>query len=177
MRKGRVILVAVAAVVVLAAVAGGVTYLLMPHPQVAVTQTGAPNPDTSAKTVAATTTPVAAQPVAASAASTPVASAGAVAMTGTKSQHGDWQLSCDTPPGASFEQCAIIQNVTAEDQPNVGLSVIVLKTADAKARLLRVLAPRSAFCCQTGLASTSTAPTWAASPSSGVCPMVASPRS
>jgi invasion protein IalB len=31
--------------------------------------------------------------------------------------------------------------VTAEDQPNVGLSVIVLKTADRQARLLRVLAP------------------------------------
>lgn len=58
-----------------------------------------------------------------------------------KSQHGDWQLTCDTPPGASFEQCAILQNVTAEDQPNVGLSVIALKTADQKARLLRILAP------------------------------------
>ena len=58
-----------------------------------------------------------------------------------KAQYGDWQMSCDTPPGASFEQCAIIQNVTAEDQPNVGLSVIVLKTADQKAQLLRVLAP------------------------------------
>ena len=58
-----------------------------------------------------------------------------------KAQYGDWQMSCDTPPGASFEQCAIIQNVTAEDQPNVGLSVIVLKTADGEARLLRVLAP------------------------------------
>jgi invasion protein IalB len=58
-----------------------------------------------------------------------------------KAQYGDWQMSCDTPPGASFQQCAIIQNVTAEDQPNVGLSVIVLKTADKKANLLRVLAP------------------------------------
>lgn len=58
-----------------------------------------------------------------------------------KAQYGDWQMSCDTPPGASFEQCALIQNVTAEDQPNVGLSVIVLKTADHTARLLRVLAP------------------------------------
>lgn len=58
-----------------------------------------------------------------------------------KAQFGDWQMSCDTPPGASFEQCAIIQNVSAEDQPNVGLSVIVLKTADQQARLLRVLAP------------------------------------
>jgi hypothetical protein len=39
-----------------------------------------------------------------------------------RAQYGDWQMSCDTPPGASFEQCAIIQNVMAEDQPNVGLS-------------------------------------------------------
>jgi invasion protein IalB len=66
---------------------------------------------------------------------------GAAAQGVVKAQYGDWQMSCDTPPGASFEQCAIIQNVTAEDQPNVGLSVIVLKTADQQARLLRVLAP------------------------------------
>lgn len=58
-----------------------------------------------------------------------------------RAQYGDWQMSCDTPPGASTEQCAIIQNVIAEDQPNVGLSVIVLRTADREARLLRVLAP------------------------------------
>jgi invasion protein IalB len=30
-----------------------------------------------------------------------------------KAQYGDWQMSCDTPPGASFEQCALIQNVSA----------------------------------------------------------------
>ncbi len=65
----------------------------------------------------------------------------AAAQGVVKAQYGDWQMSCDTPPGASFPQCAIIQNVTAEDQPNVGLSVIVLKTADRKANLLRVLAP------------------------------------
>ena len=58
-----------------------------------------------------------------------------------RAQYGDWQMSCDTPPGASFEQCAIIQNVLAEDQPNVGLSVIILRTADREARLLRALAP------------------------------------
>jgi invasion protein IalB len=58
-----------------------------------------------------------------------------------KSVHGDWQIRCDTPPGAQTDQCALIQSVTAEDRPNVGLSVIVLKTADQKTRLLRVLAP------------------------------------
>lgn len=58
-----------------------------------------------------------------------------------KASHGDWQIRCDTPPGARGEQCALIQNVTAEDRNDVGLSVIVLKTADKKARILRVLAP------------------------------------
>ena len=75
-------------------------------------------------------------------ASSMLALASPVAAQGTvRGEYGDWQMSCDTPPGASFEQCAIIQNVLAEDQPNVGLSVIVLRTADREARLLRVLAP------------------------------------
>src|SRR5262245_43046123 len=65
----------------------------------------------------------------------------ALAQGAVKSVHGDWQIRCDTPPGAQGEQCALIQSVTAEDRPNVGLSVIVLKTADQKTRLLRVLAP------------------------------------
>ena len=66
---------------------------------------------------------------------------GVLAQGVVKAQYGDWQMSCDTPLGAPTQQCAIVQNVTAEDQKNVGLSVIVLKTADQKARLLRVLAP------------------------------------
>src|SRR5262249_58916268 len=48
---------------------------------------------------------------------------------------------CDTPPGAQGEQCALIQSVTAEDRANVGLTVIVLKTADQKSGLMRVVAP------------------------------------
>ncbi|WP_350336194.1 invasion associated locus B family protein [Coralliovum pocilloporae] len=58
-----------------------------------------------------------------------------------KSRHGDWDLRCDTPPGARSEQCVLMQYVTAEDRKNVSLTVIVLKTADQKARILRVLAP------------------------------------
>jgi invasion protein IalB len=58
-----------------------------------------------------------------------------------KNTFGDWQLRCETPAGAKSEQCAIVQNVAAEDRPNVSLLVIVLKTADGKSRLLRVVAP------------------------------------
>jgi invasion protein IalB len=65
----------------------------------------------------------------------------AAAQGAVKSVHKDWQIRCDTPPGAKSEQCALIQSVTAEDRANVGLTVIVLKTADAKNRLMRVVAP------------------------------------
>ncbi len=65
----------------------------------------------------------------------------ASAQGAVKSVHKDWQIRCDTPPGAKSEQCALIQSVTAEDRANVGLTVIVLKTADAKSRLMRVVAP------------------------------------
>lgn len=58
-----------------------------------------------------------------------------------RSSHGAWSVICDTPMGASAEQCAMIQNVVAEDRPEVGLSVVVLRTADNKAEILRVLAP------------------------------------
>jgi invasion protein IalB len=70
-----------------------------------------------------------------------LAPAHAFAQGEVRSQHGDWDLRCDTPPGAQTEQCVIMQFVTAEDRENVGLSVVVMKTADKQARILRVLAP------------------------------------
>lgn len=57
-----------------------------------------------------------------------------------QSTHGAWSIVCDTPAGAPGEQCALMQNVVADDRPEVGLSVVVIKTADQKARILRVLA-------------------------------------
>jgi invasion protein IalB len=68
-------------------------------------------------------------------------SGGAHAQGTVKSVHGDWQIRCDTPPGAQGEQCVLIQSVTAEDRPNIGLTVIILKTADKKSRIMRVIAP------------------------------------
>ncbi|MBS9719776.1 invasion associated locus B family protein [Tianweitania sp. BSSL-BM11] len=58
-----------------------------------------------------------------------------------RSSHGAWSIICDTPAGATSEQCAMMQNVVAEDRPEIGLSVVVLRTADNKAEILRVLAP------------------------------------
>lgn len=65
----------------------------------------------------------------------------AAAQGAVKSVSGDWQIRCDTPPGAQAEQCALIQSVVAEDRSNAGLTVIILKTADQKSRLMRVVAP------------------------------------
>ena len=70
-----------------------------------------------------------------------LAAAPAYAQGVVKNTFGDWQLRCETPAGAKNEQCAIVQNVAAEDRPNLTLLVIVLKTADGKSRLLRVAAP------------------------------------
>jgi invasion protein IalB len=75
------------------------------------------------------------------AALTAVQTENAAAQGAVKSVFKDWQIRCDTPPGAKSEQCALIQSVTAEDRANVGLTVIMLKTADQKSRLMRVVAP------------------------------------
>jgi invasion protein IalB len=71
----------------------------------------------------------------------PLATGAAHAQGAVRSVHGDWQIRCDTPPGAQAEQCALIQSVVAEDRSNAGLTVIMLKTADQKSRLMRVVAP------------------------------------
>jgi invasion protein IalB len=58
-----------------------------------------------------------------------------------KSVHGDWQVRCDIPPGSQENQCALVQSVTAEDRPDVGLTIIVVKRAGQNSPLLRVVAP------------------------------------
>ena len=65
----------------------------------------------------------------------------AAAQGAVRGVYGDWQIRCEMPAGAHEQQCALMQSVTAEDRPNVGLTVLVLKTADLKARLMRVIAP------------------------------------
>lgn len=75
--------------------------------------------------------------------------AGAAALAPTRAEaqgavretFGEWQMRCETPPGAKTEQCALVQNIVAEDRPNIRLLVIVLKTADGKSRIMRVVTP------------------------------------
>jgi len=63
------------------------------------------------------------------------------AQGAVKSSHGAWSMVCETPPGAASEQCALMQNVVAQDRSEVGLSVVILRTADGKSEIMRVLAP------------------------------------
>jgi len=58
-----------------------------------------------------------------------------------KETHGAWQVSCRTPPGAKEEKCALVQSVTAEDRPNVGLTVVFYKAVGEDKKLLRVVVP------------------------------------
>src|SRR4051812_10538238 len=66
---------------------------------------------------------------------------GAAAQGVVRSVHQDWQIRCDAPPGAQSEQCAVMQSVVAEDRANFGLTVIIMKMADNKSRMMRVIAP------------------------------------
>lgn len=65
--------------------------------------------------------------------------------TMVRANHGAWSMICDQPPGSTLEQCALMQNVIADDRPEIGLSIAVLKTADRQATLLRVLSPLGVF--------------------------------
>lgn len=72
-----------------------------------------------------------------------LASGGPVSAADTanvKAQSGDWQIVCKTPEGAKTEICALVQDVTSESNPNIGLSVQFQRAADAST-VLRVFAP------------------------------------
>src|SRR5262249_3583258 len=71
----------------------------------------------------------------------PASAAGPEAQGAVRDKHGDWVTRCETPPGAAHEQCAVVLSVVDQERPNLVLVVIVLNTADRKARLMGVIAP------------------------------------
>jgi invasion protein IalB len=70
-----------------------------------------------------------------------VAANPAVAQATPDRAIGDWTLKCSQPAGAQNEQCSLTQRVYAADRSNIGLDVIVFRTADGQSQLLRVFAP------------------------------------
>jgi invasion protein IalB len=57
-----------------------------------------------------------------------------------RSTHDQWQVRCAPSDSGSIEQCAVLQSITAQDRPNVGSTVLFLRSTEKKL-LLRVLAP------------------------------------
>ena len=58
-----------------------------------------------------------------------------------KGSFGDWSIRCEQQPGANTEQCALVQNVTAQDRPNLSMAVLVLNSSGGSERILRVVLP------------------------------------
>lgn len=58
-----------------------------------------------------------------------------------KQDYGAWTMLCENPPGSSVEQCALSQFAIDEQRPEIGMAISVLKTADRKERLMRLLVP------------------------------------
>jgi invasion protein IalB len=57
------------------------------------------------------------------------------------SEHGFWKVICETPPGATAEQCGIHQAVQDGERTELGLSITILRPADRKGDLMRIQAP------------------------------------
>ncbi|KQZ63281.1 hypothetical protein ASD54_02635 [Rhizobium sp. Root149] len=115
---------------------------LVAEPVQAQTSSGDKQPRPTQSQAPAPAQPAPASPSAGSAPRTSPPQTGSPAAPGTvRESHGAWSILCDKPAGSSVEQCAMMQNVIADDRPEVGLSVVVLKTVDRKARILRILAP------------------------------------
>lgn len=65
----------------------------------------------------------------------------ATAQIRVDSEFGFWKIICETPPGASAEQCGMHQSVRDDSREELGLSITVLRPADRKGDLLRIQAP------------------------------------
>jgi invasion protein IalB len=69
------------------------------------------------------------------------AATAANAQVEVKSEHGFWKIICEKPPGATNEQCGMIQMLRDETRGDLGLSITVLRPADRQGDLLRIQAP------------------------------------
>jgi len=54
---------------------------------------------------------------------------------------GAWQVYCRTFPRSSGRRCALVQSVTAEDRPNLDLTLMIYRTLKSDKTLLRAVVP------------------------------------
>lgn len=62
-----------------------------------------------------------------------------------KEKFGAWSYRCDKQPGETTEQCALTQQVNAEDRGNSTIGVIIMRPQGAKVGIFRVIAPLNVF--------------------------------
>ncbi len=67
------------------------------------------------------------------------------AQAPAKEKFGAWGYRCDKQPGEATEQCALTQQVNAEDRGNSAVGVIIMRPKGAKVGIMRVIAPLSVF--------------------------------
>ncbi len=67
------------------------------------------------------------------------------AQGSSKEKFGAWGYRCDKQPGEASEQCALTQQVNAEDRGNSAVGVIIMRPRGAKVGIMRVIAPLSVF--------------------------------
>ncbi len=58
-----------------------------------------------------------------------------------RSTHGDWRVHCQSPDSGQTENCAALIAVEAPGEAGAGMTVIILKSADRRQLLLRVVTP------------------------------------
>lgn len=62
-----------------------------------------------------------------------------------KEKFGAWAYRCDKQPGETIEQCALTQQINAEDRGNSTIGVIIMRPKGSKVGIFRVIAPLSVF--------------------------------
>ena len=62
-----------------------------------------------------------------------------------KEKFGAWSYRCDKQPGETTEQCALTQQINAEDRGNSTIGVIIMRPKGSKVGIFRVIAPLNVF--------------------------------
>ena len=62
-----------------------------------------------------------------------------------KEKFGAWSYRCDKQPGETIEQCALTQQINAEDRGNSTIGVIIMRPKGSKVGIFRVIAPLNVF--------------------------------
>ncbi len=58
-----------------------------------------------------------------------------------RATYGEWKLKCAQIAGAKQDKCALVQDLKLENQRNMFLTVLVMRSFDSDKKILRIVAP------------------------------------